>query len=385
MAKKSFVKGAILTGMVLSLLILPLGSVFAGKAEMVNVAQIAPLSGGIAFVGVVALNSMKLAAEEINNAGGFKVGGKNYKFNIIGYDSEANPAKAVAGMKKLKSQHDLKFAFTLISGSTLAMLEQNEKMDVFIITAGQDPRITKKGNKLVVRLNSPASVAASLQAKSALKALGPIKFATLCDTGDWGRAYQGIFSKIFKEGGAKLVAEEWIDERTDTDFYPQLTKIKGKKVNAFFMAAHDDAGALIIKQTRELGMKIPIIIVHGFSSKGIKMAGSKNLEGCLFAPAAWDLQDGYPGIGKYKESYKKKFKKDTAIFGTGGYDGIYILKAAMEKAGTVSDTKKIRQAFLKTVLPKDICTICSTGYSSDGDAFQPVSTGRFINGKLVVE
>ena len=115
------------------------------------------------------------------------------------------------------------------------------------------------------------------------------------------------------------------------------------------------------------------------------MAGTKNLEGCLFAPAAWDLQDRHPGIGKYKEAYKKKFKKDTAIFGTGGYDGIYILMEAMKSAGTVSDTKKIRQAFLKTVLPKDICTICSTGYTPDGDALQPVSTGRFTNGKLVVD
>lgn len=385
MAKRSCTKGVVVTVMVAFLLVFSLGTGFAEDAGMVNVAQIGPLSGGIAFVGTVALNSMKLAAEEINNAGGFKVGGKTYKFNIIGYDSEANPAKAVAGMKKLKSQYDLKFAFTLISGSTLAMLEQNEQMDVFIITAGQDPRITKKGNKLVVRLNSPATVAAKLQGESTLKVLGKIKFATLCDTGDWGRAYQAIFSKVMTDGGATLVGEEWIDERTDTDFYPQLTKIKGMNVDAFFMAAHDDAGALIIKQTRELGMKIPIIIVHGFSSKGLKMAGQANLEGCLYAPAAWDLPEKHPGIPKYMEAYKKKFKKDTAIFGTGGYDGIYSLMEAMKSAGTVSETKKIRQAFLKTVLPADICTICSTGYTSEGDAMQPVATGRFVNGKLVVD
>ena len=70
------IKTVIFIGVMSILIILPLNGAFA-KAKTIPVAQIGPLSGGIAFVGVQALNAMKLAAEEINAAGSTSQSGGN--------------------------------------------------------------------------------------------------------------------------------------------------------------------------------------------------------------------------------------------------------------------------------------------------------------------
>lgn len=355
-----------------------------GEAATVTLGKIGPLSGGVAFVGKEALNGMIMAAEQINAAGGFKAAGKKYNIKIESYDDEATPAKAVAGFQRLKQQFDTPAVLVDLSGSTLAMMETNEQAGVLIASTGADPRITEKGNKLVMRVNSPASVSAKVQGEASVKALGKIKMATINDTSDWGKAFNKIYTDTVKAGGIQIVAEEWIDEKTQTDFYPQLTKIKATGPAALFMIAHDDAGALIIKQTRELGMKIPIVLVYGFSSKGIKMAGPENLESCIYAIDVFDQPQNYPAVAKYKEDFKKRFGTDAAIFGTGAYEFVQTMKRAMERAGTVTDAAKIREAWFKVIpLPNDVTVLGTTSVTPGGDAVTTFGMGRWESGKLV--
>ena len=49
----------------------------------VNIGYTGPLSGPAAFYGERTLNGVKMAAEEVNEAGGFEVNGKKYKLNLV--------------------------------------------------------------------------------------------------------------------------------------------------------------------------------------------------------------------------------------------------------------------------------------------------------------
>ena len=57
----------------------------------INIGYTGPLSGPAAFYGERTLNGVKMAAEEINNAGGVEVNGKKYKFNVVPLDDKYLP------------------------------------------------------------------------------------------------------------------------------------------------------------------------------------------------------------------------------------------------------------------------------------------------------
>ena len=92
----------------------------------------------------------------------------------------------------------------------------------------------------------------------------------------------------------------------------------------------------------------------------------------------------YPGVAKCKEAYRKKFGgQDPPIYVSGPVDMVNLLKMAMEKAGTVTDTLKIREAWLKSVPPQDVTVVGTTGYTPEGETIYNINMGRFEKGKLV--
>ena len=54
-------------------------------AEEVNIGFTGPLSGGAALYGENVLSGIKMAAEEVNAAGGIDIDGTNYTVNLIGW------------------------------------------------------------------------------------------------------------------------------------------------------------------------------------------------------------------------------------------------------------------------------------------------------------
>ena len=163
---------------VLSLLAL----LFSGAPEVlakeneVHIGFVAPLTGGAAFLGVDSLNGCLLAAEEINAAGGITVAGQKYKIKIESYDDEATPAKAVAGLKKLKDLYDIPVVIDNVSGSAMAITEINERMGILWCGFARHQGVTTRGNKLVLRMHQPAPRDNEIVAQGAVEVLKAKKF-----------------------------------------------------------------------------------------------------------------------------------------------------------------------------------------------------------------
>ena len=63
----------------------------AAPSEVLKIGHVAPLTGGIAHLGKDNENGARLAVEEINSAGGLKVGDKTYKLELVAEDDKADP------------------------------------------------------------------------------------------------------------------------------------------------------------------------------------------------------------------------------------------------------------------------------------------------------
>src|SRR4051812_30074019 len=61
------------------------------------------LSGPGQSVGVPQANAIKVAIEQINSAGGFKVGGSSYKIELNVMDDRSEPSAGVTAVQKMLS------------------------------------------------------------------------------------------------------------------------------------------------------------------------------------------------------------------------------------------------------------------------------------------
>lgn len=364
--------------------------IFAGHAlagsKVVNIGMIMPQTGKVAFVGLDTLHGAQVAAKQINDEGGLMVNGEKHEVKIRVYDDQASAAKAVAGMQLLKDKYDVPVIIMGLSGPTMACLEKNERLGVLIIGFFKHPLATKQGNKLVLRHQQTAVDDAKAIADGAAKVLGAKTYALLSVSDEWGKACLQGYEKAFEKLGVKQVANEWLDERTQTDFRGQLTKIKAANPDAIILTAHDEASAGAVIQAHELGIETPFVVSPGFGDTAMKLAGADKIEGYLKRIEFTSKTPWPPANARYRnELYPAMgFKEKPAGFGLNAYASVHIIALAMQKAGTTSDALKIRQAAPSVVpLPEKYNTTGVSAFLEDGSGIVAGEMGVFRNGKLV--
>ncbi|MBI5605086.1 MAG: ABC transporter substrate-binding protein [Deltaproteobacteria bacterium] len=362
--------------------------IFHSKAvsQEINIGFTDPLTGPAAYIGIDAMHGAMIAAKEINDAGGVLVAGKKYKVTIRTYDDEGVGAKAVAGMQRLKDKYEVPVIIQNISGSIMAMLEKNEKMGVLLIGFFRHPQATKVGNKLVLRHQQSIEEDAMSLVKETMNLLKVKTYAMISDVSDYGKssakAYQGAFDKL----GIKIVANEWLDQRTQTDFRGQLTKIKGANPDVIMLSAYDEAAAGVIKQAHELGIKTPFAVSTGFQAMGEKLTGPDIIEGYLKPLSYYAQLPPPPGVTRYKSQLYPAmgYKEPISMYGMACYSMVHIITQAMQKAGTTTDAVKIRQA-APTIFPinENHNLYGMKSFKEDGDGVLILKIGRYQKGKLI--
>lgn len=354
--------------------------------ESINIGFTGPLTGPSAYIGIDAMHGAMIAAKEINDEGGVVVAGKKYKVNIQTYDDEGVAAKAVAGMQRLKDKYDVPVIIQDVSASIMGMLERNEKMGILMIGFFKHPDATRKGNKLVLRHQQTIDKDCKDLARETAKLLKVKTYALISDTGDYGKTSVKAFQEAFDKLGVKMVANEWLDQRTQTDFRGQLTKIKAARPDVIMLTAYDEASAGVIKQAHELGIKTPFAVSTGFQAMGEKLTGPDLIEGYLKPLSHYAITPSPPAVVRYKTQLYPAmgYKEPMASYGMACYQMVHVVVLAMQKAGTTTDALKIRQAAPQVFpLNEKYDPYGVIGYKEDGDGIMNIKVGRFHKGKLL--
>jgi len=90
----------------------------AAAEKTLEIGVLGPLSGGAASYGVELLRGAEMRSDEINKAGGLKVGGDVYKIKLIAYDHKASAADAATAANKLVFQDKVKYIIGNAVGAT---------------------------------------------------------------------------------------------------------------------------------------------------------------------------------------------------------------------------------------------------------------------------
>ncbi|MCB2192586.1 MAG: ABC transporter substrate-binding protein [Deltaproteobacteria bacterium] len=334
---------------VMSILIALSMLMFLPAAQAQDVLKIGGLmttSGPAAHLGKVCLNGVNMKVNEVNAAGGIKVGDKQYKVEYINYDDKCSAKDSVSATERLIQNDKVPVIMGAIcSHCTLADMQVTEKAEVPLVTPiSSSVKITTMGYKYIFRTWSQAAVQAETICRFAVQDLQLKKCAYLGRNDAWSRSAAKEFQKRMKLMGGEVVATEFYELGT-TDFYPQLTKIKAAKPDFIYFCSLTEDGALAVKQAREIGITSQFMGTDEMGNEQmLKVAGNAIVGAYLY------FTQGPPSAATnaYVKKYKEKYKIESNAIDKGGYDTIGLILDAIQRAGTVTDGEKIRQALSDT-------------------------------------
>ncbi len=297
-------------------------------------------TGDIATFGTDTKNGVDLAVEEINAAGGIK--GK--KIDLYFQDTESKPEIGGSAAEKLATQDGVLVAMGAVaSGVSLNAAPVFQKKGIPMVSpSSTNPTVTQQGDNIfrICFLDDFQGGAMAVYAHKYLKAK---RAAILMNQDD---AYSTGLAKFFKAKfealGGEVVKEESF-KKGNSEFNTQITNIKNANPDVIFVPAYYNDVALIGKQFRSQGVTVPLLGGDGWeSAKLIPNAGVGTLDGCYFGNHYYQSDDRKV-VKNFVNAYKNKYDEAPSSLAALGYDVVYVVKAAIEKADSF-DRAKIREA-----------------------------------------
>lgn len=333
------------------------GGAVMAEEKTLDIGVADALTGGAAVYGLPQSNAVQMAADEINAAGGIKVGEDTYILNVIAYDDKANPTEATNAVRKLIDRDGVKFILGFCcSGATGAVASFIANEDAVMLVGNAAERsITTREISNLVRTRPPADYTGAA-AGTFVAQKGHKKVAVLgaLDVGFYA-SYVDAFEAELKKAGGEIITRESFGLK-DRDMSPQLTKIRELQPDAILVVGYVEPAAFIYRQAIELGIDVPR---YGFTSGSeeqfLRVATSEQMEG------VWDLRPteltllsaSANGIA-YHANYTEKFGIAPSPSSPYAYDQTYALKHALEAAGTVEDTAAVAAALRDMPIPAEV-------------------------------
>lgn len=306
------------------------------ESSTIKVGGMGPLTGSAAMYGITVDKGAKLAFEEINANGG--VLGK--KFEYISLDEKADPIEAVNAYNKLTDEGVVAILGSVTSKPTLAVAELAAQDGIPMITpTGTQINITDVGPN-IFRVCFTDPYQGSTLAKFSKDKLGAKTAAIMVNTSsDYSDGIANAFIKQAEKEGIKVVAKEGYSDG-DKDFKAQLTKINSENPDILVIPEYYELSALIATQAREIGMKSTFVGPDGWDGIiGALDSSSYSVVDNSYFTNHYSTEDSNEKVQSFLKKYREKYNEEPTAFSALAYDTVYVLKNAIDKAGTTDKTE----------------------------------------------
>lgn len=304
------------------------------EGETFKIGAIGPMTGGAAVYGNAVMNAAQIAVDEINAAGG--VNGAMLEFNP--QDDEHDAEKSINAYNTLKDWGMQMLLGTVTSAPCIAVEAEAVNDNMFLLTPSGSAVdcITAGDNAFRVCFSDPDQGAASAKyiGENALAE----KVAVIYDSSDVYSS--GIFATFYAEAENQpfeIVAYEAFTADSKTDFSVQLQKAKEAGAELVYLPIYYNEASLIFTQAAGMDFAPAWFGVDGMdgilSVEGFDTALAEGV--MLLTPFSADAEDEMTKnfVAKYNELYGETPNQ----FAADAYDGVYIIKAALEQSGATAD------------------------------------------------
>lgn len=345
LSRKTVLAGsAWLTGAALSLMAMPVLA-----KDVVKIAFVGPLSGGVSNMGLGGRNSTDLAIRLRNEDPKAK-----YTYQLVTQDDECKANVGVQVATKVAADKSIVAGVThYCSAVAMATVSVYNRFGMPAVVWGAVlPDVTYANDyKEIHRVNGTMINQNQVAAKF-MTGLGYKKWAIIHDTTDYGKGHNKYFSEDLKKSGGSILGTFGVTA-DQQDFTTELTKIRELKPDVIYFGGLTPLGVRIRTQMEKLGIKAQLQGTSGIKSDAyISGAGKELAEGTLsfIEGAPWEkLPGGLFFTGKYSQ---QKYGEAAEAYGPFAFAAANLIMDAVEKVGP--DRKKVLEVLNKT---KDVDTI----------------------------
>jgi branched-chain amino acid transport system substrate-binding protein len=318
--------------------------------EPIRIGAFLSVTGPAAFLGDPEQKTLELYVEKVNAEGGIL----GRKLQLYAYDSAGDAEKARAYVKRLIEQDRVD---VLVGGSTtgetMAAVPLAEAAGVPFISLAGAVVIIEPVKKWVFKTPHTDRMACE-KIFVDMRARGAARAALISGSGGFDKSMRAECLKVAGKHGVQIVADETYGAG-DNDMTAQLAKIKNTPgVQAVLNAGFGQGPAIVTRNYRQLGIKLPLYQSHGVASKQYVKLSGEAAEGVRLPAAALLVADTLPAsdaqkkvVTEYKRAYEARFKQEVSTFGGHAYDGLMLALGAMKRAGS-TDKAKVRDALEQT-------------------------------------
>ena len=299
----------------------------SADSDTFKIGGIGPLTGDAANYGNSVKNGCQVAVDEINAAGG--ANGK--KLELLFEDDVNDAEKSVNAYNTLMDQGVQAIVGSVTSSPCIAVAAESANDGILQITpSGSAKECTAGSNAFRICFTDPLQ--GEVMAKY-IKDKGINKIAMIYDvSNDYSKGIHDSFAAKFTVLGGQLVDDESFS-KGDIDFKTQLTKVKTSGAEALFLPIYYTEVGYISQQAATLGLNIPYYGCDGWDGIIKQLNGdTKNIEGATYL-TPFVATDTSEKVQAFVNTYKEKYNAEPDQFAADGYDAVYAIKAAIEKAG----------------------------------------------------
>ena len=311
------------------------------SGDSITIGTVTTNSGTAAAYGEAEVKGFELAVSEINAKGG--INGKKVKLESM--DDKGDATEASNAYNKLAGDNSvLGVVGPTISSTTAAVAPLADQSKLVTIAPAATSDSIETGNYLF-RTCFKDSYQGEVAARFAAENLKVKKVAVLYGTGDpYSSGVGEAFAKAAEKLGLEVVDKESSSSADDTEYSAQLQKIQASGAELLYAPYYYSvAGPYIIPQARSVGFEGYVMGPDGYD--GLKLTGDKSQYNKTYYTTHYSADDNTnTKVQDFIKSYKSKNNAEPNTFAALGYDTIYMIKQAIEKAGENATREDVRNA-----------------------------------------
>lgn len=322
------------------------GGAFA--AEPIRIGVSGPFTGGSSPMGIPMRDGIRVAAAEINAAGGLL----GRPVVLIERDDEARNERGAQVAQELINREKVVAGIGIVNtGVALASQRFYQEARIPMITAvatgsiitGQF-RPPQHPDNFIFRMAASDTIQAAMIVEEAVERRKFRKLAILADSTNYGQLGREDLERALDKKGVHPVAVEKFNIR-DIDMTPQLIRARQAGAEALLLYGIGPELAHIANGAAKLGWRVPIIGGWPLSMSNFIDNAGPNGEGALM-PQTFIQEATTPRQGAFIAAWQKLSRAErmpSPSAAAQGYDGMLLLAAAIRQAGTTHGSR-VREA-----------------------------------------
>lgn len=325
-----------------------------------------PLSGFQANGGQTVLGGVRLAAEEMNRAGGLR----GYRVVVVPLDDESDSDVAVAQVDAIRTALDRGDAVIgvighLNSGQTAAAMDLYKDMPFVVITpTASEQTLTAQGYTNFFRINANDAIQATVDAEFLVTNLSAKRIAVVHNDTGYGQGLAASLIQELERKGATAAVNLQVAEGQSL-YTQEVERIAAANADAVFYAGYEIEAPYLRAALVEAGINLPMLASDGaFLAATIDEAAgtAEGLYVSAFAPSPRNVANA-----SWFEAYQAVEYRNPDTYSVNGYVAMQTLADGIRRADSFERDRvadALRAGAASTLLG-------DLRFEADGDLIDP--------------